>query len=333
MPVLFIDYACPTPYDLKSFLEDGLGGSEASTVRIAEKLGETRKVYVMQHNRLESTNTKNVFYIPFDLSFLLEEWAAVIYIRNPAFCLAHAHILKQKGIPTWVWMHDLISNKILPLSILLRLQENHVGLIAVSNFHKQQILSVSQLDLFFPAGLRVERIYNPIDDELQQDQTEYDPNKLVFISASIKGLDYTLHTFNKIKEKYPQFELYVSHPNYNTYEYPYFPGVTFLGTLKHAENMNLVRSALCLFHLNHIYPETFGLANAEANAVGTPVLTHPLGAVQEVISGDDQLVNTHDFKKVMATLLKWHKGDRPKVSMKEDFRLSTVIQSWNKLIA
>ena len=44
-----------------------------------------------------------------------------------------------------------------------------------------------------------------------------------------------------------------------------------------------MQQALGVFHINTRYPETFGCIHAEANAVGTPVITLDIGANREVI--------------------------------------------------
>lgn len=93
-----------------------------------------------------------------------------------------------------------------------------------------------------------------------------------------------------------------------------------------------MRSSLCLFYLNPLFPETFGLALAESNAVGTPVLAHPLGAVPEVILDDRQIINAYHLEKVVERLMLWHKGARPVVKVNENFRIERVIAHWQKLL-
>src|SRR5438105_15172037 len=47
VPVLFFDPLCVAPYGAQTLHEQGLGGSEATTVRVAEALD----AFVAQHNR------------------------------------------------------------------------------------------------------------------------------------------------------------------------------------------------------------------------------------------------------------------------------------------
>ena len=76
----------------------------------------------------------------------------------------------------------------------------------------------------------------------------------------------------------------------------------------------------------------FGIVFLDANAVGTPVLTHPFGAAPEVLSDPVQLINTHHLPTVIHRLMHWHDGNRPKVTVQEKFRLSHIIKEWEKIL-
>ncbi len=52
MSVLFFDPRCPEPYTAPTFGQSGLGGTEATTIRVAEALDAV----VVQHNRLRPFN-------------------------------------------------------------------------------------------------------------------------------------------------------------------------------------------------------------------------------------------------------------------------------------
>lgn len=329
-PILFIDFRCPFPYDLQTLQKQGLGGTEASVVRVAEKLSEKIPVVVAQHNRQQITRTSLVTYSPLLASYQTAKWHAVVVIRLPFVALDLRPIFKD--IPMWVWMHDFINLQ--HLQFTKALADNDIGYVAVSDFHKQQLEDMSRWDPLLPKLPKIRRIYNPIDDRLLPDDTSVDPNRLVFISAPDKGLRHTLEGFKVLRERNPLFELWITNPSYS--RIPEIPkdqmNVKYLGSLTHAENMRILRGALCLFALNYVYPETFGLVLAEANAVGTPVVTHPMGAAPEVLSDDRQLLNTHDLQAVADCVMRWHAGDRLKVTGKESFRLSTVVQEWENLL-
>jgi len=83
--------------------------------------------------------------------------------------------------------------------------------------------------------------------------------------------------------------------------------------------------------MNRVFAETFGLVLAESNAVGTPVLTHPLGAAPEVLGTAEQLIDTTDVEAVIQRIMAWRDGQRPVVKANPAFYLSNVANEWLKL--
>jgi glycosyltransferase involved in cell wall biosynthesis len=326
-PILFIDTICPMPYDSHTLEIQALGGTEATVVRVAEKLSEKVQVIVVQHNRREISKVGNVVYSP---------WQAVICLIQPQHV---KELVEEFGhSPMWIWFHDLISAP--TFQYLKFMADHHVGAIVVSDFHAQQLLALRRLDPLLEVFPKVVRIYNPIDDDLQSDATPVDYNKLVFVSSPRKGLEYTLDAFEYVSQYMPELELHIANPGY-LLNHPVFkhieqmrnPKIKSLGALPHKHNIDQMRSALCLFALNHVMPETFGIALAESNAVGTPVLTHPMGGACEVLSSDPvQLINSHDLEAVVERLVQWREGKRPQVFANEAFRLSHIVKQWEDLL-
>ncbi len=334
-PVLFIDGHCAVPYDHTSLSSDALGGTEATVIRIAEKLSERVPVVVLQDKRQSISKSKNVSYCPMGIDIESIKWQAIIAIRNPPLGIMLRSLFKDT--PIWVWVHDLIT--LFTLDYLRKMADKGIGYIVVSDFQKKQIEDLQEVDAYLPVMPIIKRIYNPIDDDLLPDDTQVDLNKLAFISAPLKGLEYTLHAFQIAREANPDFELWVANPGYQAglaaqanLQRSAHPNVRFLGGLSHRDCLKLVRQSLCLFYLNPIFPETFGLVLAESNAVGTPVLAHPLGAVQEVVLDKRQVMNTYDLPAVIERLMQWHAGERPKVEAVEAFRLSNIIEHWHALL-
>ena len=70
---------------------------------------------------------------------------------------------------------------------------------------------------------------------------------------------------------------------------------------------------------------------AEANAVGTPVLTYNVGAASEVLNGSFQLVEPGNEQAFLDKLMEWHQN-RPQVSAKEEFRLKNIIKKWEEFL-
>lgn len=327
-PILILDPNCLTPYDFKTPEIHGLGGVESSVIKIAEKLSESVPVIVAQHNRKEVVKSKNVTYSPCFSNYLQSPWQAVIVIRNLTVALELRGVLKN--VPIWVWLHDLIDIKY--SSFFMKSSEQNIGCIVVSEFHKNQFMNACLADPYFSKMPTLEIIYNPIDDHLQPDHTPVNPYKLFFGSSPHKGLEYTLQSFQHIWQRDSRFELFISNPGYYKSERVDIQGVTDLGVLDHKTYIEHIRNSLCMFNLNNVFPETFGIVIGEANAVGTPVLTHPFGATPEVVSSPEQLINTHDLNAVYDRLIEWREIKRPVVSCQKKFRLSNVIERWNAIL-
>jgi glycosyltransferase involved in cell wall biosynthesis len=180
---------------------------------------------------------------------------------------------------------------------------------------------------------RVNYIYNPIDDGLLPfPNQQIDKNKLVFFSSPHKGLKHALPLFKNLRTHWNKdFKLYVANPGYLVEDWGQHEGVINLGPLSHQEALKHVRESLCVFYPNFIFPETFGLVIAEANAVGVPVLTHPRGAIPEVISGHWQMTDCRIPKQVIDKVMAWYK-EPPRTEGRTDFRLTVVLERWKKVL-
>lgn len=330
-PIVFVDTVCPKSYSPQSLIAGGLGGTEATVLRIAERLGEVHTTWVMQHNRTGTDTQHKAVYKPLK-AYLLErsfKAQAFIVLRQPEVAIN----LKKRhpDTPVWLWLHDLVTPAL--NAFAESLTDLGVGVIVVSDFHKTNLVTVLQQNTRAVKWPSIQRVYNPIDDSLHPHFSQpIDKNKLVFFSSPHKGLDYTLKAFEAARRINPNFKLFISNPGYLRAQMPEKEGVVDLGVLPHAAALEEVRTSLCVFYPNHVFPETFGLVFAEANAVGTPVLTHPMGAASEVLSDRRQLVDTKDLPSLIGRLMQWFDGNRPRVEGTPAFRLSTVIKTWYNLL-
>lgn len=322
--VLFIDEVCPFPYDANTIAERACGGTESSVIRVAEGLAATGlfSVYVEQHNSEYPRRYGAMYCAP----GICSDPDYVISLRSPE-TLRRAKERFPKARRHYAWNHDLMA----PATAREFVSQSDFTAIAVSNFHKTQIQQA-----LYPQGYTgqfpVKVIYNPIDDSLAPDETPVDPNKLVFFSSPHKGLEYALEVFKNLRSFNPRFNLFVANPGYLSDASCSSDGVHILGSLRHSDALSHVRGALCVFYPNYIFPETFGLVFAEANSVGTPVLTHPIGSAREVLFHPSETMDCRNVRTVIDRVLAWHSGNRPKVKANPKFRLSNVIASWRKLL-
>jgi glycosyltransferase involved in cell wall biosynthesis len=210
--------------------------------------------------------------------------------------------------------------------------------------------------------VRVRTIYNAIEDTLTPNGAAIDRSKLVFFSSPNKGLIYNLDVFRMLRERMPDLHLQVANPGYKELPRIDVEGVEWLGALPNAKILAEVRTALCVLHLNFVLAETFGLVFAEANAVGTPVLTHDCGAAQEVIADSRQVLPVLPgqqayeraarvlplswrgasarcaaklgiFEPYIERIHAWRDGERPRTGPDDRFRFSSIVERWRALFA
>ncbi len=334
--VIFIDFVCPKPYDLETLKTEGLGGTEATVVRIAEALSKSHRVFVLQHCREKASITETVSYLPVDGDTPTPDY--VVHLRTAMGIPFFAE--KAPQARQFLWCHDLLTANKAFYQDLPILHKNNVTAITVSNYHKSEavdaMLSCKQVDWFnnrqYPAVITIS---GGIDDDLVPDSTPIDKNSLVFLSSPHKGLAQTISVFKACKRVLPELKLSVTNPGYFATPDMVIPeGVELLGSLPHAKVMEKLRSALCLFYPSTDYRvrETFGMVLAESLAVGTPVIAHTMGAVPEVLAQSRMAMDCTRIDLIKERLFQWQR-ERPKVGLDPAYRTSEVIKKWQELLA
>lgn len=325
MSLLFIDAVCNKPYDPRVLKEAPLGGTEATVIRVIEGLNALGlDASCEQHNRQTPDETGS--YWPMNSS--VDRHDLVVCLRDPKSLIEARKRFKDSKLV--LWTHDLANRDF--GALISTIIETKAEVVCVSEFHKTQTLDVLKVH-GYTGQFKVHRIYNPIADDLFPDHTiPYDPNKLVFFSSPHKGLEYAINTFNILRSFHSDFKLYIANPGYLLTRPIKEPNVVDLGPLPHHEVLNHARTSLCTYYPNTVFPETFGLVYAESNAIGTPVVTHRLGASSEVLDHPSQFVNCFNKKELIDRVLSWHNGSRPNVHGGKLFRLSRVLRDWRKLL-
>ncbi len=321
--VCFLDAVCPKPYDGNTLRNGAMGGSEASLVRVAERLTRTHDVVVQQHNRTVEETVQGVRYTK-----EIADAPYYVVMRHPALAIEVAKNAPRSRVI--LWLEDIMSSAMGEYAP--HLQELNIITVPVSDWHVNQIREMIKTNTAFHGRFYVRRIYNPLDDDLHPRSGLIDKNKLVFFSSPHKGLDYTLKTFQNLRNFNKDFKLYIANPGYLIQGDVSDENVVNLGPVPHSVIMDHVRSSLCMYYPNYVFPETFGCVMAEANAVGTPFITHPLGAAYEVSDHPSQLVDVRDPKKLIDRVMEWYNGARPIVRARPEFRMSTVIRDWLALL-
>lgn len=326
MNILFYDGVCPNPYDYESLVKLPLGGTEATVLRIGGGLeGMGYDVTFKQRHR-----TENVASFESLESIAYATPHIVITLRD-----AGHYITNKKRWPKakhYLWLHDHVSGEYQQhlQHHLAYEQDERSDIIAVSEFHKTNIVD-ALYKIALEGKLKVKTIYNPV--VVSEFNSPLINRKLVYFSSPHKGLDYTLKLFGYLINIDPSYKLYIANPGYITGEIESHPNVINLGPISHSMVLAHVQEALCVFYPNITFPETFGLVYGEANALGTPVLAHPIGAAREVLQANKgQLIDCRLYKDVIDTVIKWGNGERPVVSGNPNFHIDSVLNEWVKLL-
>lgn len=301
MKILFYDSACVHPYDPKTLKERGMGGTEATVIRIAEALSAFHDVTVAQRTRKDKT-VEGARYVP------LGEYEAdvTVVLRNPLDCAKFKNRI--------LWMHDYVD---------VELEQDEIEavkgatIVAVSDWHKENLRKVFTE--------KVRKIYNPCD--VKRRGIPKVPGKLLFCSSPHKGLDKTLDVMCEIVARDASHVLYVANPGYYESRLPTTKHLKPLGSLKHSELMKHLEESVCMLQANDVFPETFGIVYAEAKALGTPVLTYDVGAAKEVYgSAVPKDATTEQFAEQLLAGLETPSPD-PR------FDLTTITREWLELLA
>lgn len=330
--IVFYDGVCPKPYDVNTLATEGMGGTEATVVRIAEALQATGlfSVTVKQRNRTENGfTTTGVVYAPLD-SLRGHDANYVITLRDAGHYLANKKLYPERT-KHYLWLHDMPTG-LYREHLLGHLDNESANLIAVSDYHKHVIID-NLYHTMLKGNIRVNRIYNPLADYCVKDTTPVDNNQLVYFSSPHKGLEGVLKLFAMIRRLDSSMKLSIANPGYYANKASLPEGVSNYGSLPHKEIVNKVRGALATFYPNTIFPETFGLVYAESDAVGTPVIAHPIGSAREVLFSPKETLDCRDYKEVVDRVLRWKNGERPIVQARNEFKLPVVIAAWKKILS
>lgn len=322
--VLFLDTTSPKYYDRMTLEREALGGSEATVIRVAEGLGSLGlKVCVLQSrvSYFEPISGQFAF-------FMHSDDASGITCRHYIQIRVNNHPEIFKGAKKYVWLHDVASKQ--SEETVKSLIDNNIKVIGVSRWHRNNILEN------FAGYENVTYVYNPVQDELYADpntQTDYDRNMIVWPASPHKGLSKAIELFKKIREGNPKMNMAIFNPGYKQLDginLSIQPGLMVYGPNPCKSVWSVVKNSLCVFYPTE-WSETFGLVAAEANALGVPLVTNPLAALKEVVSSDNQFIESDE--QAVKRVLDWSANGRPLTVGKDEFRFSEVLLSWVRLLA
>jgi glycosyltransferase involved in cell wall biosynthesis len=347
MHVLFIEYRYDKPYILDDLKDQALGGTEATVLRVLSRLIEHCDITFAQSHRISTEQDDNgLRYVPLDSVWRKEIPSPDVIVTIRTISLLRRLCRLYPQAQNLIWLHNFRRKEMLLYK--RRLHRCQTSLVCVSKYHRfhtdrqinQGILSRLGAVFLGISSIPLFHIYNPIDGNLKPSNTDIDNNKLVCFSAPHKGLPEILDRFKAIRTAIPELQLYLSTPVYGAdllrsiIEDPKTDStnIILLGALPQSEILKHVRNALCVFYPQTHFKESFGLVFAEANALGTPVLAHDIGAAREVLCESNPLVDCTQDQQIVDTLMRWRSGQRPQVGVRSAFRLTNVADQWLRLL-
>lgn len=322
MKVLFVDMAASKPYTMNTLRSYAMGGTEATVLRVAGGLAkEGFEVFLFEGcdaNRAELT-VDGVRHIP---DTAMPDVDVCIHLRTALFIEGFKELYpKARHI---VWLHDIVTE---PEPELVNADE----VVCVSHWHLQQTCEAWPAE---PAEFKARFIYNPVVVGGAK-RHEKVPGRLGFFSSPHKGLKQTVELFQELRKKTPSLSLVVANPGYLPDMVP--DGVTFLGQLPHHRVLEEMSKCEALFYPQTVFPETFGLVLAEANAMGTPVLAHDFGAAREVLMAThnnrrcNEVLDLNKEGYLEAALYRLRYAP-PKAEADPRFSLENVLAQWKDLL-
>ncbi len=316
-----IDPCAPLAYAAVADLA-GLGGVEATVLRVVSGLAPHLAITVEQAARNIPKRERGVAFVSIDLTARSDDLTIVINSWKVALTVAK----RNPGARVCVWQHVVPGrhNRVMAAD----LASANITLLCVSDSLLKTLANMLN------APVRMQVLYNPISDDLHPNEIRHDPDLPIFTSAPHKGLDQGLPAFSALRTSIPGMRLELADPGYLAWPVGDLPaGVTRLGSLPHDQVIARMRAALCLFYPQQRFAETFGLVIAEANAVGTPALVHhSLGANDEVASDPSQCIDGRDANQIADRIHDW-RSQRPQVRANSAFRLRNVLNAWQQLLA
>jgi glycosyltransferase involved in cell wall biosynthesis len=329
--ILFADTSHPKAYDFDDLAAHAMGGTESSLLRTADILQKNQhQITIFQQHRETNTEQHGIRFIgPKDLINTNPPEHVVILRKFPQLLVFQHHFPKAK---LHLWIHTYKSwEYVFKRSIKLKQPWQLITNSKTHAKHCDKILHQGLMGYFynlFKTPISIKTCYNPIPAELANyPKQQRDPNRLLFLSAPNKGLNQVLKTFQQINRHLKELHLYIANPGYRKDQPVNMPNVHYLGALPAEQVKQHIATSLCVFYPQDTFAETFGLIYAEANALGTPVMAHDIGAAREILHPNNPLIQAEDNYQITKMLVEWQRS-LPEVSYREKFNAPAIYQQW-----
>lgn len=331
--ILFVDSTYPSEYDFTSLSTQGLGGTESSLLHTAKILQNNGlSVSILQHCRQRETVQQGVRLLTLETVFENQFEHVVILRKFPRLQEYQKHFPKAKF---YLWLHTYKARE---YALKRCLPTRPFTVICNSKTHAKQLQKMLNQGLLgrfislFRKPTPVTYCYNPVPDYGKTiNKPKKKINQLIFISAPNKGLNQVLTQFQKLSQNQPDLTLLIANPEYRKTDQTAQHNVHYIGSLPKPELLQKIAESLCIFYPQDSFAETFGFVYAEANAVGTPVLAHDIGAAKEILHPQNPLINVQNFQQIQQTINHWQQSP-PHITHRQQFDESNVFKQWQKTL-
>jgi hypothetical protein len=311
-----------------SINNEGGGESELLFFNVAFSLSKTFNIKIFK--------TGGEFGIIDDIEYLqiseFKERNTDVIVQRHFNLLIELH--KKNPYNNYIlWSHDYLENGFSHLRgdyskdfINEYFKNNNIKIVAVSNFHKNNLLTE------FP-DVNIQVIYNALFKSIYPKFEEKNiKSQITFASNWAKGLDKILNITKEYYKINKNFKLILLKPSYcewspNFNNYPY---IEIIGNIKNKnEYSKILSESICV--LTTSYPETFGCVFAEALHLGTPVLADSSisAGFHEFISNEFK-VNFNNIREII-NKIEQIRLNRPNVNLPLEFYENSVINEWKNI--
>jgi len=187
--IYFVDIKCKQPYTFSTMAERAIGGTESTLLRVADRLSEDYRVFLVQPCReQEEMNERGISYLSLDTA---RQRAAE---SPPAHVIVIRKIKVMSDMASWfpeaklyLWIQDLPVKKY--CRYRHQLIKHNVTMICNTHWQRSEAERYLSPDcwyqrLFHPLSRRrlvkMAVIYNVINPEIRYEPVEIDEDKLVF---------------------------------------------------------------------------------------------------------------------------------------------------------
>ena len=296
--ILIIDPLCDKEYDSENIEEE----TEQLKIYITMLLNGLVErdnnlfIYFAQKNRNIKKKIGNINYISIEDSKKIyeNELKCIIVMHSLLVNLEYSNMYENTTV--YLWLFEFAQKTLLSITPQDKFDEFFNPVIAcslwqannIAQFLDKKNVNTEIIILPFFVTLFINDVKEYPVDILQNDKR--DKNKLLYVNENYKGLERTIEVFKKIRKYNPDLVLYVITHNKNEKKEKDENNIIYLGSLKRNDILVHMRKSLCLFHVNDMYPESFGFSHITANLLRIPVITYNNGALKENLELENKQV-------------------------------------------